>query len=102
MEHYFSLHGITDEFTKIHYNVLYLDLELWKWWQWCRNACQGYVSWTQVIFELYERLENDTHNLGRLTKLKQYGKMEDFITSFPNRGYDGFLIMRILYCWPQG
>jgi hypothetical protein len=27
MEHYFSLHGITDELTKLHYNVLYLDLE---------------------------------------------------------------------------
>jgi hypothetical protein len=27
MEHYFSLHGITDELTKIHYGILYLDQE---------------------------------------------------------------------------
>jgi hypothetical protein len=27
MEHYFSLHGITDELAKIHYDVLYLDPE---------------------------------------------------------------------------
>jgi hypothetical protein len=27
MEHYFSLHGITDELTKLHYKILYLDLE---------------------------------------------------------------------------
>jgi hypothetical protein len=27
MEHYFSLHGITDELTKLHYSVLYLDPE---------------------------------------------------------------------------
>jgi hypothetical protein len=32
MEHYFSLHGITDELTKLHYEILYLDLEQWKWW----------------------------------------------------------------------
>jgi hypothetical protein len=25
MEHYFSLHGITDELAKLHYGVLYLD-----------------------------------------------------------------------------
>jgi hypothetical protein len=27
MEHYFSLHGITDELAKLRYVVLYLDLE---------------------------------------------------------------------------
>jgi hypothetical protein len=26
MEHYFSLHGIIDELTKLHYGILYLDL----------------------------------------------------------------------------
>jgi hypothetical protein len=28
MEHYFSLHGITDELAKLHYNVLYMDLRM--------------------------------------------------------------------------
>jgi hypothetical protein len=27
MEHYFSLHSITDELTKLRYEILYLDLE---------------------------------------------------------------------------
>jgi hypothetical protein len=27
MEHYFSLHGITDDLAKLHYGVLYLDPE---------------------------------------------------------------------------
>jgi hypothetical protein len=27
MEYYFSLHGITDDLAKLHYDVLYLDLE---------------------------------------------------------------------------
>jgi hypothetical protein len=33
MEHYFSLHGITNELTKLHYGILYLDPEIWQWWQ---------------------------------------------------------------------
>jgi hypothetical protein len=44
MEHYFSLHGITDELAKIRYDVLCLDPKLWKWWQWCKNPRQGYIS----------------------------------------------------------
>jgi hypothetical protein len=38
MEHYFSLHGITDELDKLHYVVLYLDPERWQWWQWRKNS----------------------------------------------------------------
>jgi hypothetical protein len=44
MEHYFSLHGITDELAKLCYVVLYLDPEHWKWWQWRKNSRQGYIS----------------------------------------------------------
>jgi hypothetical protein len=62
--------------------ILYLDLECWKWWQWHRNACQGYVAWTQFVAELYECFDTDTHHLGHLTKLKQSGTVEDFITTF--------------------
>jgi len=46
MEHYFSLHGITDELAKLHYVVLYLDLECWKWWKCHKNSCQGYICLT--------------------------------------------------------
>jgi hypothetical protein len=30
MEHYFSLHGITDELEKLRYVVLYVDPECWQ------------------------------------------------------------------------
>jgi hypothetical protein len=43
---------------------------------------QEYVAWTQFVAEIYERFDTDTHHLGHLTKLKQYGIMEDFIASF--------------------
>jgi hypothetical protein len=82
MEHYFSLHGITDDLTKLHISVLYLDLERWKWWKWRKNSCQRYISWTQFVADLYECFDTDTHHLGHLTNLKQSGTMEEYITAF--------------------
>jgi hypothetical protein len=38
MEHYFSLHGITDDLAKLCYGMLYLDPERWQWWQWRRKS----------------------------------------------------------------
>jgi hypothetical protein len=63
MEHYFSLHGITDELAKLHYGVLHLDPER-QWWKWHKKACQGYVAWTQFVAELYDHFDTDTHHLG--------------------------------------
>jgi hypothetical protein len=34
------------------------------------------------VVEIYERFDIDTNHLGCLTKLKQYGTMEDFIAAF--------------------
>jgi hypothetical protein len=82
MEHYFSLHGITDDLAKIRYGVLYLDHEHWKWWQWRCKSHQGYVAWTQFVAEIYDCFDTDTHSLGHLTKLKQSGTVEAFITAF--------------------
>jgi hypothetical protein len=64
-----------------------LDLEQWKWWKWHRNACQGYVAWTQFFINQYECFDIDTHHLGRLTKLKKYGTIEYFIVSFENLAF---------------
>jgi hypothetical protein len=43
---------------------------------------QRYIAWTQFVTELYERFDTDTNHLGRLTKLKQSGIVEDFIATF--------------------
>jgi hypothetical protein len=87
MEHYFSLHGITDDLPKLCYGILHLDLEHWQWWQWHRKARQGYVAWTQFVAELYDRFDSDTHHLSRLTKLKQFVTMEDFIAAFKHSAF---------------
>jgi hypothetical protein len=82
MEHYFSLYDITDDLAKLRYGVLHLDQEHWQWWQWRKTARQGYVAWTHFVAELYEHFDTDTNHLGRLTKLKQSGTVEDFIAAF--------------------
>jgi hypothetical protein len=87
MEHYFSLHGITNELAKLRYDVLYLDPECWQWWQWRKNSRHGYISWIPFVFELYAHFDIDTHYIGQLTKLKQSGIVEDFITSFKHLAF---------------
>jgi hypothetical protein len=82
MEHYFSLYNITDDLAKLRYGVLHIDQERWQWWQWRKTSRQGYIAWTQFVAELYERFDTDTSHLGRLTKLKQSGTVEDFISAF--------------------
>jgi hypothetical protein len=82
MEHYFYLYNITNELAKLRYGVLHLDQERWQWWKWRKNARQGYVAWTHFVVEVYECFDTDTNHLGRLTKLKQSGTVEDFIVAF--------------------
>jgi hypothetical protein len=106
MEHYLSLYGITNELAKLQYGVLHLDQEHWQWWKWRKNARQGYVAWTQFVAKLYECFDTDTNHLGRLTKLKQYGIVEDFIATFERldfrtEGTSDAFFSRMFYQWPQ-
>jgi hypothetical protein len=82
MEHYFSLYDITDDLSKLWYGVIHLDQERWQWWQWKKTSRQGYIAWTHFVVEIYECFDTDTNHLGHLTKLKQLGTVEDFITAF--------------------
>jgi hypothetical protein len=82
MENYLSLYGITNELAKLRYGIIHLDQERWQWWQWGKNKCQGYVSWTHFVEDLYELFDTDTNHLGHLKKLKQYSTVEDFIATF--------------------
>jgi hypothetical protein len=82
MKHYFSLCDITDDLTKLWYGVIHIDQEHWQWWQWIKTSHQGYIAWTHFVVEFYECFDTDTNHLGRLTKLKKLGMVEDFIASF--------------------
>jgi hypothetical protein len=84
MEQYFSLYDITNDLAKLQYGVLHLDQERW---QWRETSHQGYVAWTHFVEEIYERFDTDTNHLGHLTKLKQFGIVEDFIVSFERQDF---------------
>jgi hypothetical protein len=71
MEHYLSLHGITNDLMKLRVGDLYLDTEHWQWWQWYKNAYRGYISWSHFVKTTYACFEQDTHYLGQLTKIRQ-------------------------------
>jgi hypothetical protein len=43
---------------------------------------KGILFGPNLLTELYERFNTDTNHLGRLTKLKQSGTVEDFIAAF--------------------
>jgi hypothetical protein len=82
MEHYFSLHDIRDDETKIHVGVLYLDQEIWKWWKWHKKFYPGLPTWTMFTKVVCAHFDRESHFLGRLTKLKQTRFVTDFITTF--------------------
>jgi hypothetical protein len=82
MEHYFSLYDIRNNLAKLWYGVLHIDQERWQWWQWRKTIHQGYVAWTHFVAKLYECFDTDTNYLCHLTKLKQYGIVEEFIAAF--------------------
>jgi hypothetical protein len=79
MKRYFSLYDITDDLAKLRYGVLHLDQERW---QWRKTSRQGYIAWSHFVANIYECFDIDTNHLGRLTKLKQSGIVEDFIDAF--------------------
>jgi hypothetical protein len=82
MEHYFSLHGITDDLAKLHYGVLYLDLNVGNGGNGVKIHAKGMLLGHSLLSNIYECFDTDTHHLGHLTKLKQSGIVEDFITTF--------------------
>jgi hypothetical protein len=87
MEHHFSLYDITIDLAKLRYGVLHVDQECWQWWQWRKTSHQGYIAWTDFVAEIYERFDTYTNHLGRLTKLKQLGTVEDFIDAFEHLAF---------------
>jgi hypothetical protein len=82
MEHYFSLHDIQDDETKIHVGILYLDQECWQWWQWHKKCYPGHPNWNMFTKAVFARFDRESRYLGHLTKMKQIRSITDFIETF--------------------
>jgi hypothetical protein len=59
---------------------------------------------TQFVTELYEHFDTDTNHLDRLTKLKQSGTVEDFISAFERLAFrtEGMTDAFIRECFISG
>ena len=82
MEQYFQLNHITDEGTKLMVGTMYLDSERWQWKEWYQRCNGQFKSWGQFTKALRNRFEQEDSFLGRLTKLRQTGTVDEYITAF--------------------
>ena len=82
MEQYFQLNHIIDEGTKLMVGTMYLDSERWQWKEWYQRCNAQFQNWGQFAKALRNRFEQEDSFLGRLTKLRQTGTMDEYITAF--------------------
>eukprot|EP00253_Pinus_taeda_P024423 PITA_24423 len=82
MEQYLILNNILDNETQIMVGSMYLDNEMWQWWEWhqCSNA--PFLTWDKFKKALTNRFDQESSFLGRLTKLRQTGTVDEYITTF--------------------
>ena len=82
MENYFKLNYIQDDWTQLSVATMYLDGERWQWAEWHQHCNGPFHSWPQFTKALRARFEQEDSFLGRLTKLRQTGTVDEYITAF--------------------
>eukprot|EP00253_Pinus_taeda_P026079 PITA_26079 len=82
MEQYFKLNHILDDGTKLMLGSMYFDNEWWQWWEWHQRWNGYFRTWTQFTKALRDLFEQEDSYLGCLTKLRQTGTVEEYITAF--------------------
>jgi len=61
---------------------MYLDNERWQWWEWHQRCNGPFRTWTQFTKALRDHFEQEDSFLGRLTKLRQTGIVDEYIIAF--------------------
>eukprot|EP00253_Pinus_taeda_P017878 PITA_17878 len=82
MEQYFNLNNILDNETQLMVGSTYLDNERWQWWEWHQCCNTSFRTWDKFKKYLTECFDQESAFLGRLTKLRQTGKVDEYITTF--------------------
>eukprot|EP00253_Pinus_taeda_P026095 PITA_26095 len=82
MDQYFTLNHIKDDETKLSVGSLYLDQEIWQWWEWHQKCYARPITWQIFSKALSDRFEHESNFLGRLKKLRQTSTVQDYITAF--------------------
>eukprot|EP00253_Pinus_taeda_P027980 PITA_27980 len=82
MEQYFNMNNILDNETQLMVGSMYLDNERWQWWEWHRRCNAPFLTWDKFKKSLTDRFDQESSFLGRLTKLRQTGIVDEYITTF--------------------
>jgi len=82
MEQYFELNRIDEQWTKIRVATMYLDSQRWQWALWHQRRNAPFSSWDQFTKALRDRFDQGDSFLGSLTKLRQTGTVDEYITAF--------------------
>ena len=82
MEQYFKLNHIFDDETQLMVGSMYLDNERWQWWEWHQRCNGPFRTWPKFTKALQDRFDHESSFLGRLTKLRQTGTVDEYITAF--------------------
>ena len=78
----FQSEYIYDYERQLSNGKMYLDLERCKWWQEHQRSNGRFLTWDAFKKALIERFDHDSNFLGRLTKLRQTGTVDEYITAF--------------------
>ena len=82
MEQYFNLNNILDNETQLMVGSMYLDNERWQWWEWHQRCNGSFMTWATFKKALTECFDHEFSFLGRLTKLRQTGTVDKYVTAF--------------------
>eukprot|EP00253_Pinus_taeda_P012384 PITA_12384 len=104
MVQYFNLNNILDDETQLMVGSMYLDNERWQWWEWHQLCNTAFRTWDKFKKALTDRFDQEYDFLGRLTKLRQTGTVDEYITAFEALAFHTRRLSDVLYteCFISG
>jgi len=103
-QQYFKLNHIFDDATQLMLGSMYLDNERWQWWEWHQRCNGPFKTWAQFTKSLRDRFEQEDSFLGRLTKLRQTGTVDEYIIAFEALAFRTWGLTDVFYteCFISG
>ena len=83
---------------------MYLDNERWQWWEWHQRCTGPFRTWTKFTKALQDCFDQESSFLGRLTKLRQTGIVDEYITAFEALAFRTWGLSDVFYteCFISG
>ena len=76
------MNNILDDETQLMVGSMYLDIERWQRWEWHQRCNAPFRTWDKFKKSLTDRFDQESSFLDRLTKLRQMGTVDEYVTAF--------------------